>query len=131
MSSNDTVDPVGLFDDASYARIALENAQRYQAAAPFPHIVLEDFIPDPLARARCILQALNIWSEAYEERVWDDARTRINQAVARAESIPEPDWSTLFDDVYAEIPPALLRQRHDLLENEQGFERRHEGEFPL
>lgn len=86
---------------------------------------------DPLARARCILQALNIWSEAYEERVWDDARTRINQAVARAESIPEPEWSTLFDDVYAEIPPALLRQRHDLLENERGFERRHEGEFPL
>jgi hypothetical protein len=50
MGTNDS-NPLGVFDDPSYSRIAVENAQKYQTASPFPHIVLENFIPDPLARA--------------------------------------------------------------------------------
>jgi pyruvate dehydrogenase E1 component alpha subunit len=86
---------------------------------------------DPLVRARLYMQKLGIWDEAYEDQVWEEARTRINLATSEAEKIEEPDWGTLFDDVYAEMPPALARQRDELLEKEQGFEREHEGEFPL
>jgi pyruvate dehydrogenase E1 component alpha subunit len=86
---------------------------------------------DPIARAKHYMQTLGIWSESYEEQVWEEARTRINLATTEAEKRPEPDWSTMFDDVYAEMPPALARQRDELLEKESGFERQHEGEFPL
>jgi hypothetical protein len=44
------VSPLGVFDDPSYARLAVENGDRYQTAEPFPHIVLDDFIPVDLAR---------------------------------------------------------------------------------
>jgi hypothetical protein len=29
------------------------------------------------------------------------------------------------------VPPALAHQRDEFLEKEKGFERQHEGEFPL
>ena len=86
---------------------------------------------DPIARARKYMQKLGIWTEAYEEQVWEETRTRINLATTEAETTPEPSWASLFDDVYAEVPPALARQRDELLETESGFERQHEGEFPL
>lgn len=44
-------DALGVFDNPRYARIAFERAQDYQSAAPFPHIVLDDFLPIPLAQA--------------------------------------------------------------------------------
>jgi Rps23 Pro-64 3,4-dihydroxylase Tpa1-like proline 4-hydroxylase len=43
-------DPLGVFDDPRYARQALDLAPTYQAADPFPHIVIDDFLPDALAR---------------------------------------------------------------------------------
>jgi len=43
------VTPLGTFDDPSYARLAIDNAARYQEADPFPHIVLDDFINVDLA----------------------------------------------------------------------------------
>jgi hypothetical protein len=42
-------EPLGVFDDASYAALALANAEKYQAAEPFPHGVYDDFLPHDLA----------------------------------------------------------------------------------
>lgn len=86
---------------------------------------------DPIARARSFLEKQGLWSEADEARVWEEARERVNTATAEAATRPEPAWETLFDDVYAEIPPSLARQRDELLARERGFERQHEGEFPI
>lgn len=44
-----TISPTGAFDDPRYARIALDHAERYQHATPYPHIVLDDFLPRDLA----------------------------------------------------------------------------------
>lgn len=44
-------DPFGVFDHARYARLAVERAADYQGAGPFPHIVLDDFLPPSLALA--------------------------------------------------------------------------------
>ena len=41
---------LGVFDDPMYARLALDRARDYQTAAPFPNIVLDDFLPADLAR---------------------------------------------------------------------------------
>ena len=35
---------IGIFDNPAYTRIALDHADRYQAAHPFPHVVLDDFL---------------------------------------------------------------------------------------
>lgn len=43
------VSSLGVFDDPSFARKAVDNAQKYQDASPFPHIVLENFLPEALA----------------------------------------------------------------------------------
>jgi hypothetical protein len=45
------VTPLALFDNPRYARLAIDNAARYQGADPFPHIVLDDFIDVDLARS--------------------------------------------------------------------------------
>lgn len=86
---------------------------------------------DPILRAQEYMQQLGIWTQAYEDQVWEEARTKINLATADAEKAAEPTWASMFDDVYAEVPPALARQRDELLENESDFERQDEGEFPL
>lgn len=43
--------PLGVFDHSRYASLAIENRTKYVEAAPFPHIVIDDFLPVPLARA--------------------------------------------------------------------------------
>lgn len=43
------VTPLGVFDDPHYAKLAVENAERYQKAEPFPHIFFDDFLPGELA----------------------------------------------------------------------------------
>lgn len=42
---------LGVFDDPRYAALALESAEKYQNAPPFPHAVFDDFLPEELARA--------------------------------------------------------------------------------
>jgi hypothetical protein len=41
---------LGVFDDPSYARLAVENAPKYQSASPFPHGVYDNFLQEDLAR---------------------------------------------------------------------------------
>jgi hypothetical protein len=43
--------PLGVFDDPAYARLAVENAKKYQSGSPFPHVVIDNFVPEPLGRA--------------------------------------------------------------------------------
>ncbi|MEO5899197.1 MAG: 2OG-Fe(II) oxygenase [Ilumatobacteraceae bacterium] len=44
------VDPLGVFDDARFAELAVSSAAAYQSAAPFPHGVYDDFLPADLAQ---------------------------------------------------------------------------------
>jgi hypothetical protein len=45
------IDPLGVFDDARYAQLAVQRAGEYAAAAPFPNMVFDEFLPAPLAHA--------------------------------------------------------------------------------
>jgi hypothetical protein len=49
--TNHAPEPLGVFDDHRYAKLALERAEQYQNAEPFPHAVFDDFIDASLAGA--------------------------------------------------------------------------------
>jgi len=46
-----TLSPLGVFDDPRYSALAQRHAAAYQAAEPFPHFVIDDFLPHDLALA--------------------------------------------------------------------------------
>jgi TPP-dependent pyruvate/acetoin dehydrogenase alpha subunit len=86
---------------------------------------------DPIHRTRAILEKLGYWNQEDETKVWEVARETVNAATVDAAAVEEPTWDSMFEDVYAELPPALSRQKDELLARERGFERQHEGEFPI
>jgi len=86
---------------------------------------------DPILRAQSYMKSLGLWSEAYENDLRARLKEEINLAANQAEKQEEPTWESLFDDVYADVPPALARQRDELMANEQQFPRDNQGEFPL
>jgi pyruvate dehydrogenase E1 component alpha subunit len=71
---------------------------------------------DPIARFRRHLEWRKIWTPDDERAAWEGARKEVAQAVQAAEATPPPDATTIFDDVYAELPPHLREQRDALME---------------
>ena len=70
---------------------------------------------EPLVRYRRFLQARQLWSEAGEATLTAELEAWIAAAVQRAEAQPAPRPEDLFDHLYASTPPALARQREELL----------------
>lgn len=69
---------------------------------------------DPLERYRKVLIHLGHWSEDAEATARRELDEQIRAAVAKAESLPPPPVTTLFEDVFAEVPGALAEQRAEL-----------------
>lgn len=70
---------------------------------------------DPIARFRSYLEGLGLWTRRHEERIAAKAarlRTELRDAVFDA---PDPDVTQVFETVYAEMTPELVRQRQELL----------------
>jgi hypothetical protein len=51
METTTIINPTGIFDDPKYAKLALENSEKYKTADPFPHIAFDNFIDLDIARA--------------------------------------------------------------------------------
>jgi len=66
---------------------------------------------DPLVRLRNVLQRENLLDAAQEETIAREVRAAIDAAVAEAERAAPPARSTIFDDVYAEVPAHLEAQK--------------------
>ena len=82
---------------------------------------------DPLTRFSAYLQKKNLLAEGLAEQI--DAE--IAAAVQRFEATPPADPLTMFDHVYAELPPHLQAQKEELSERlEKGEERRADEELP-
>lgn len=74
---------------------------------------------DPIERFRNYLERRGLWSKDYEEQVKADVDREINAAVEEEEKIPQPDVSTMFQDVYREEPEFLKEEeRHEEEDNE-------------
>jgi len=65
---------------------------------------------DPLTRFTAYLRERNLLEEGLEQKVDDE----ISEAVRRFEATPPADPRTVFDHVYAEMPPHLRAQREEL-----------------
>jgi pyruvate dehydrogenase E1 component alpha subunit len=70
---------------------------------------------DPLDRLVRYLKAHNLLSSEADERFEHETLEEVRKAIDEVESYGPPDRSTLFEDVYAELPWHLAEER-DLLE---------------
>jgi len=69
---------------------------------------------DPIARLERELAAEGALSEQAIATLKADLAAELDVALARVEAEPLPPRATLFDDVYAELPPHLIEQRSEL-----------------
>lgn len=86
---------------------------------------------DPITLSREKLIGLGVWDEAQEAALWEEVRQEVQQTSRKAAKVPPPSPDSFFEDVYADIPPALAAQRQWLLENEAHLTLTAHGEFPL
>jgi pyruvate dehydrogenase E1 component alpha subunit len=80
---------------------------------------------DPILRCRQFLQKQGWWSADWEEQALSEQRSQMARAIIEAERNPPPPPSSMFDDVWASMPPGLAAQRQRLSEELD----RHECDF--
>ncbi len=66
---------------------------------------------DPIALLKHELLGSGRVSLAEDEKIWEEAKEEVAAALKNSESLPPVDPSSLFEDVYAQVPPLLARQR--------------------
>ena len=66
---------------------------------------------DPVARLRTFLGDAGAWTKADEERLIEEINQRVDAAVEAYESMPPRPPESMFDHLYAELPPAFAGQR--------------------
>ncbi|MFB6353727.1 MAG: thiamine pyrophosphate-dependent enzyme [Halobacteriales archaeon] len=69
---------------------------------------------DPIDRYEAFLEAEGLGDRVDPDAVDEEIDARIDEAVAAADDVPERDVDELFTHLYAELPPALERQRDEL-----------------
>jgi pyruvate dehydrogenase E1 component alpha subunit len=69
---------------------------------------------DPLVRLRRFLFDRGLLDDAHDEALAESAKEEVAAAVRRAEEIDAPALSSMFDTMYAELPPELARQRRTM-----------------
>ena len=68
---------------------------------------------DPIDRTRAKLIKAKGLTEASDTRLRADLLSEINAAIKEVEALPNPPSSTLFEDVYAELPWHLQQQQQE------------------
>jgi pyruvate dehydrogenase E1 component alpha subunit/2-oxoisovalerate dehydrogenase E1 component alpha subunit len=84
---------------------------------------------DPLARLGAWMRGQKLLSDADVESWTAALNEEISRAVTEAEALPPPGIETLFDDVYAHLPPHLEEQRRHAIA--RGLGTAFDGAFPL
>lgn len=72
---------------------------------------------DPIDRFGGFLRERGIWDDGKQAKLEEDIKAEIAEAIVYAEKLGIPPVETMFDDVYAEIPPELERQKQYHLEH--------------
>src|SRR5205085_366627 len=84
-----------------------DDPKRYQA----PELLESWKKKDPIARFQAYLKGKRLWTEAWEKELNDEIQAAIGQAIDAAEQTPPPPVESMFEDVYAKVPPHLAEQR--------------------
>jgi 2-oxoisovalerate dehydrogenase E1 component alpha subunit len=74
---------------------------------------------DPIDRFKAYLTKRGDWDDAAEQAMRDKINAEIDDAVKDAESTPPPSISSMFQDVYHELPAHLVQQRDALIEEQR------------
>jgi pyruvate dehydrogenase E1 component alpha subunit len=69
---------------------------------------------DPLARLKKYLLREQLWTEADEAEWLEQCNAQVEQAVAEFQAVPPRAPETMFEHLFAELPPALHEQRDTL-----------------
>jgi len=89
---------------------------------------------DPIVRFGRLLRERGLLDDDLEQQMTGEIGSEVVAAVKQAEATPLPGTASIFDDVYAELPPHLEAQRQAILalEQETGAARADdEAAFPL
>jgi len=70
---------------------------------------------DPIDRVTKHLTRRGLWSEERDSETRANVQAEIDRALERAATFPPPAPSDLFENVYAELPERLRKQRAELL----------------
>ena len=73
---------------------------------------------DPLVRFRKFLEAKGLWSEEEENKVIEEAKEEIKQAIKKADEEPKQKVTDLIDIMYEELPYNLAEQKEIYKEKE-------------
>jgi pyruvate dehydrogenase E1 component alpha subunit len=68
---------------------------------------------DPLVRFRKYLEGKKIWSEEEENKVIDQAKDDIKQAIKKADQYPKQKVTDLISHMYEELPANLQEQMEE------------------
>ncbi len=88
-----------------------DDATRYRDA----ETVRAQWANDPLPRLRSYLSQTGVWAKADEERLIEQINADIDAAVERYLAAPPLPPQSMFDHLYAELPPALAEQRAEVV----------------
>jgi pyruvate dehydrogenase E1 component alpha subunit/2-oxoisovalerate dehydrogenase E1 component alpha subunit len=75
---------------------------------------------DPIERIFNRMKERKLWSDAEDAALRNELLEEVNAAIKAAEALPNPPISTLFEDVYAELPWHLKEEQAQFVE---AFER--------
>ena len=70
---------------------------------------------DPLERLRQYLEGHGLWDDAKEEALGAEIDAEVKAAIETSESTERPSLSSMFEDVYADLPWHLREQRDALV----------------
>ena len=86
-----------------------DDATRYRSSAE----VEAAWSREPVARLRSFLTARGLWDEAQEQTLKRENSEQIEAAVREYLATPKQSTDTMFDFLYAQLPPNLRAQRED------------------
>ncbi|MGP4065571.1 pyruvate dehydrogenase (acetyl-transferring) E1 component subunit alpha [Oceanobacillus sp. M65] len=73
---------------------------------------------DPLVRFRTFLEEKGIWSEEEENKVIEEAKNEIKQAIKKADEYPKQKVTDFIENMFEELPHNLQEQMEEYKEKE-------------
>jgi pyruvate dehydrogenase E1 component alpha subunit len=73
---------------------------------------------DPLIRFRKYLEAKKLWSEEDEDKVKEEAKEAISDAIKKADQAPKMTIFDLIDSMFETLPPDLEEQKKEFVKTE-------------
>jgi len=86
---------------------------------------------DPIPRFEQYLEAEGILHAEEREALKKDLEAQIQDATSVAHAAPAPNWQSMVEDVYAEVPAPLQRQLDEWIAHESELTLANAGAFPL